>query len=423
MNDERRLIVQFPWKLRGRLKENKDPKESKNNNESRSTIYRKKIKKENPTKYEAQKKTERERWHRRKQNPSTLSVEEKRRKWAAQKRKQRASASQGSTEHHHSSTRKKLREMSQEEKREYWRISRQKSRKERSIQKERSDRMKDRNRKREAKEGKQCVSDEPDHHRAESADVSLLEDSLHVKIQETKNCMNDQNRRCYYDLASVAKQGGLSYRKAEALGISRHVFNRVSRGGRMIRKKRCDTLPTVTRDKVISFWLNASREYPCKKRVKGNRSIFVLTSTYTSVFRDFRCQHPQIKIGFIRFLQLRPNNVRKLKAADRNVCCCPKCENAKYVVEALNQVYRKHNLRNMQLKGVKDLADVSVCPYTKYPAPECLRNNCDCCVNSTRSYFQPLMDLAAQDQSNTTNGKLCIKKSRFEMGKVERKRK
>jgi len=324
MNVERRLIVQFPWKLRGRLKENKDPKESKDSNASRSAIYRKKIKKENPTKYETQKKRERERWHRRKQNQSTLSVEEKRKKWAQQKRKQRALASKDSTEHHHPSTRKKLSEMSQEEKREYWRISRQKSRKERSIQKEKSDRMKDRNRKRVTQEEKQCISDESDYHRAESADVSLLQDGLKVEIQEAKSCMNDQSRRSYYDLASVKKRGGLSYRKAEALGISRHVFNRVSRGRRMIRKKRCDTIPTVTRDKVISFWLAASREYPCKKRVKGNRSIFVLTSTYTSVFRDFKCQHPQIKIGFIKFLQLRPNNVRKLNAAERNICCCPK---------------------------------------------------------------------------------------------------
>jgi len=44
-------------------------------------------------------------------------------------------------------------------------------------------------------------------------------------------------------------------------------------------------------NQVQSFWYSTWKEYP-HKQLKKNKSIFVLISSYTQVFRDFKRKHP-----------------------------------------------------------------------------------------------------------------------------------
>lgn len=466
------LIVSFPWKLR--LKQHSsnsvetDTLDTSSNTPktwSRSTVYRRTLKQKNPEKAKAQKETDRKRWHLRKLNESTsqddIHVDARRRKWAAQKKIQRKkkSVSAKSTDHHacESHVKKRLRDMSPGEKREYWRIRRQMSRESRSRQKVKSDRMSDTVRK--AAERTKGTDHTPDHltpvdettlrsrqstsrstvyrkvnlikkHMAESPrtyanivdklmtyttpkkraelerrrlkrklynedKVDPINDGIKLIIEDAKISKDDKKRRSYYELASAARKGKLTYRHAMSLGISKHIYHRVIAGKNSQRKIRNDHLGQTVKDKVINFWFGASREYPCKKRVKKNRSIFVLTSTYISVYEDFKRRHPETKIGFIKFLQLRPSNVRKLQVSERNVCCCPKCENAKFIVQAMNQACRKNHLGNLQLKGEKDLADLNLCAYNEHPNPTCLDGSCESCANKVKSHYQPLVEKAA----------------------------
>ena len=221
-----------------------------------------------------------------------------------------------------------------------------------------------------------------------------IDEGIKLIVEDAKTSKGDKKRRSYYELSYAAKKEKLTYRHAMSLGISKNVYHRVSTGKSSQRKVRNDRLGQTVKEKVINFWLGASKEYPCKKRVKKNQSIFVLTSTYISVYQDFKRRHPETKIGFIKFLQLRPSNVRKLQVSERNVCCCPKCENAKFIVQAINQACQKNHLGNLQLKGEKDLADLNLCAYIKHPNHACFDGSCESCADTVKSHYQPLVDEA-----------------------------
>lgn len=164
------------------------------------------------------------------------------------------------------------------------------------------------------------------------------------------------------------------------------------------RKPRRDRLSESTRNKIESFWYSASTEYPCKKRVKKNKSLFVLTSAYVEVFQDFKRRHAAEKVGFIKFLQLRPTNVRKLKAAERMVCCCTKCENAKCIVQSLNPVCQHSQLPDLQIRGERALADLVVCDYTDLPQSDCINGTCkECGTKKVEAHYGALVD-AVGDQ-------------------------
>lgn len=152
-----KLVVSFPWKKRTQ------PKRANSNNKqepslveqtqtpslSRSTKYRHSLKSQDTAKHDAQKELDRKRWHKRKVPIKTLPIyeqEDQKQKWAEQKRLQRARAQTRklTTE---TPVKKKRHDMSESEKKEYWRLSREKIRDRRSKQKKAADQLKERCRK------------------------------------------------------------------------------------------------------------------------------------------------------------------------------------------------------------------------------------------------------------------------------------
>ena len=134
------------------------------------------------------------------------------------------------------------------------------------------------------------------------------------------------------------------------LGINMNTYRRVSTRKNSQGNVRNYCFGQIAKEKVINYWLGASIEYPCKRRVKKIQSIFMLTSKYISVYQDFRRRHPE-KIGFIKFHQLRPSNIQNLQVSERNVCFCPKCENAKFIVQAMNQACQMSSWEHSAEKG------------------------------------------------------------------------
>ena len=110
--------------------------------------------------------------------------------------------------------------MNQEEKREYWREHRRRSRMERSIQKATKEKIEDRKRKTKSdKLSTDIIGQSNDN----------LEVGFKVSIADAKtsdSSQTSQNRCSYLELASIARNGKLTYRNALKLGISKHIYYR-----------------------------------------------------------------------------------------------------------------------------------------------------------------------------------------------------
>ena len=222
---------------------------------------------------------------------------------------------------------KRQRDMSPGEKREYWRIHRQKSRESRSRQKVKSDRMIDTGRKADertmgtdqtpvnltpvdetplrsrqstSRSTVYCTVNLIKEHMSESprtyADIvgklmtsttpkrcaelerrglkrklynedkaKPIDEGIKLIVEDAKTSKGDKKRRSYYELSYAAKKGKLTYQHAMSLGISKNVYHRVSTGKSSQRKVRNNRLGQTVKEKVINLWLGASKEYPCKK--------------------------------------------------------------------------------------------------------------------------------------------------------------
>ena len=123
---------------------------------------------------------------------------------------------------------------------------------------------------------------------------------------------------------------GLSWRVATATRKGKVVAKRKQLFGRVI--------PQAQAQVIEDFRLSpdVSRPLPLKNRIKLNTVTYLLETSYTGAFKLFQQKHPDIKVKYVKFVQTKPSHVRHMKALERIVCCCIKCENIKQQVKALN---------------------------------------------------------------------------------------
>ena len=111
----------------------------------------------------------------------------------------------------------------------------------------------------------------------------------------------------------------------------------------MTRKTRKDDMTnSSTASKVQLHWISEdiSRVVPLKKKVKHGLPLYVLEVSFMRAYQKFRKSNPSIKICYVTFIKLKPTNVRHLKALERSVCCCNKCENVQLKLKSSSlQVY------------------------------------------------------------------------------------
>lgn len=171
-------------------------------------------------------------------------------------------------------------------------------------------------------------------------------DSLRETVGELKKHMTEEKRKQYHVIVNACqlqRKYGVKGKLAASLGIGGKVKRKLKKReagvlGSISRKRRRDATNPETVSQVESFWISegVSHVVPLKKRVKKGRPLYVLDCSYIQAYRNFRAAHPQTTIGYVRFLQLKPTFVRHMKAVERIVCCCIKCENMKLLLRALN---------------------------------------------------------------------------------------
>lgn len=218
-------------------------------------------------------------------------------------------------------------------------------------------------------------------------DFTVVE-NIKATIKKLKKAPTNENRRTYYSLckASTADRKA-RWSAGRHLGISWRVLQKTFNGTATVEKTRKKgyrgAVPGRAKAVIMEFWKSPeiSKESPLKKGVKNGLPTYLLQMTYQSAFRRFRKTHPDINIGYVKFIALKPANVRHMRRQEREVCCCVSCENPKLKLNALNKlIVQKGADINLRINNsdLSEIADLTMCPY-EYPAhpkPECLQRKC-----------------------------------------------
>lgn len=457
------LTVKFSWNLRKNVSENLPTNEAATSKKakSRKAVYVQRLKLKDPTKSEAQRKRDRERWHRRKElakDRTEKDSEKKRAKWARQKRAQRMKEkSVKSVNKQDESVKKtKVREMSESARKEYWRTKQQESRRKQTGQKkvmvkknqalakarkkaEEQDNADGNHQsclstsgstlRRRVREIQKIIPQSPTTYAAvvdrltasttptqraalnkkgikRKLSESFVEEGiidLMKDLKQAKGSKTTEKRRLGHTVLKVCARGKTPYKQVEAYGFSAKTYNKARKGRlMMIRKMRKDAIQPHVAAKIEEYWYEISREVPLKRRVKKGKPLFLLECTYTAAYRDFKKSHPSINVGYVKFIELKPKNVRHLKALERIVCCCRPCENKKLILKALNNVIKKDaSLSSLRVMTEKDLSDITLCPYDPvgFPEMKCLERKCgDCGVKQISEHYTPLCEKHGTDE-------------------------
>ncbi|XP_014674975.1 PREDICTED: uncharacterized protein LOC106815062 [Priapulus caudatus] len=223
------------------------------------------------------------------------------------------------------------------------------------------------------------------------AKISLSYEGIKEKVKEIRKKPTNKNRTFVYQLGScVGWKFGRKY-----LGLSWKTCI-ASKKGKLVKKKymKGKVLSVANQDLVQEFWWSSevSRQMPLKKKVKKNQAAFLLELNYTQAYRKFKAAHPSVKIGYVKFTQLKPSNVRRMNALERVVCCCQRCENVKLKVKAMNSSVSSNGCRDLRIEAedLSAISDITLChdDNRTLPKANCLDRQCTSCSekNMTTHY-------------------------------------
>ena len=201
-----------------------------------------------------------------------------------------------------------------------------------------------------------------------------LEESIRSAVVGLKTKMTEGKRQKYNLIAYACQQMkkyDIKDRVAASLGIGGKTRRRARKQTLCTgRKKRKDSLNQITVYAVEDFWKSAdvSGIMPLKEQVRKGEPAYLLECNYTQAYTKFRKLHPAVKIGFVKFVALKPKCIRSMKAMERIVCCCKPRENTRLKLEALNRQVRTEGKSNLCITSIESLSDKTIC-LSKSPMP------------------------------------------------------
>lgn len=140
--------------------------------------------------------------------------------------------------------------------------------------------------------------------------------------------------------------------------------------------------------KNFYFRENISTPLPQKRYANKHGPGYVMQTTLMGAFSLFRKEFKQIKIGFTKFTQMRPKNVRLLTNRHWNYCVCTVCQNISYKLKAISRCIPG------KAGDFEQLLNVVLCTKNdgqRFHFPGCIYRTCEKCTNSTvsklTSYF------------------------------------
>ena len=230
-----------------------------------------------------------------------------------------------------------------------------------------------------------------------------MNEDLKRGIQNLKKNMTEEKRQSYLAVAKLCSQGakyGMKQHLKKKLGISYKIQKRATANS-FKRKIRADKIFLKTQNQVQDFWLQAeiSRPMPCKKDVKRGKPKYVLEVSLMEAYKKFRKVNPDVKIGFRKFVDFKPNNVKQARLSDRLQCLCIKCTNMKLLRVSVNRKVKEVGLKDLQVSSTKDLCELSLCKTdSKFPKSNCIQRRCaKCGPKLLNSYYKELLQKCEED--------------------------
>ena len=214
--------------------------------------------------------------------------------------------------------------------------------------------------------------------------------SINTTVHEFRSEMTEDKRQ-HYNLLLQACLRTSKYKSAHliasTLGFGDKMRKKMKRMKNqkmnVTRRQRKDTIDPLIVAKVEDHWRSEgiSRIVPLKKKVKARKPLYVLETSYTAAYKKFKVSNPDLKIGYVSFIKHKPQNVRHLKAMERSVCCCQKCENIQLKMKTLNKTAKQHDHPDLMINDVDDLSDKTLCSYDKplHPNKKCIDRRCSSC--------------------------------------------
>ncbi|XP_056020048.1 uncharacterized protein LOC125678236 isoform X3 [Ostrea edulis] len=131
-----------------------------------------------------------------------------------------------------------------------------------------------------------------------------------------------------------------------------------------------------------------SRVVPQKRFATKEGPGYLMQVSVTAAYSKFISEYGRI-IGLSKFAQLRPRNVRKLSKNHREYCVCVYCINVRYKLLALSRAVT--NDPTKRKLNEQDVFDIGLCPKgdsQQFYNPECINGTCKNCSEKLHEKFE-----------------------------------
>ena len=161
------------------------------------------------------------------------------------------------------------------------------------------------------------------------------------------------------------------------------------------RKHRSDRIADDVKSEMSEFYLSVeiSRQVPDKKQVvqiidqKGEKvkvQKHLMVMTLSEAFSVYKKQHPDQKVSFTSFKNLKPKQVHKVSETSHRTCLCTQCCNLSPKVDGLKKFATRCHIAEFDIfKDIskQKLSDMTVCLYLSEDgiAAKCLNGVCSDC--------------------------------------------
>jgi hypothetical protein len=151
------------------------------------------------------------------------------------------------------------------------------------------------------------------------------------------------------------------------------------------RKKRKDATCLDVVQNVQDFYQQPkiSRELPCMKSVRKQRSTSVMEVTIEQAYKMWKQDNPDTDVvSASLFQKLRPQNVLLRHKTKLTQCLCECCTNTMFKLWTLNSLLLTIKRSDLKVKDKYQLVELSMCeklPSSKYCRPGCVYRSCQEC--------------------------------------------
>jgi hypothetical protein len=149
------------------------------------------------------------------------------------------------------------------------------------------------------------------------------------------------------------------------------------------RKKRKDSIPLVTRQKILDFYSkrDLSRVLPCTGLIPSkdgaNKPKLILECSLMRLYKEF-VRETEVVISFSKFASFRPKNVMTMSNNKFINCLCEYCTNLELKLQVLPKIIENRE-GHEKPKDKYDLANETMCAYNLHPQKPCLDRKCPQC--------------------------------------------